>query len=140
MKKIQPTIITPANAALAKPQQFGRRKQIGILGGNFNPVHQAHLMIAEQVGHKLGLEKVYFMPEFLPPHVDEKPTIPASQRLRMLELAIADNPFFDIEPIELERGGKSYTYDTMKALTEKNPDTDYYFIIGGDMVIGRAHV
>lgn len=52
----------------------------------------------------------------------------------MLELAIEDNPFLTIETIELERGGKSYTYDTMKALTQKNPDTDYYFIIGGDMV------
>ena len=52
----------------------------------------------------------------------------------MLELAVADNPCLDIEPIELIRKGKSYTYDTMKALKEANPDTDYYFIIGGDMV------
>lgn len=74
------------------------------------------------------------MPSYQPPHVDEKKTIDASHRLKMLELAIADNPFLKIETIELTRKGKSYTYDTMKALTQNNPETDYYFIIGGDMV------
>lgn len=111
-----------------------KRKQVGILGGNFNPVHQLHLMIADQVGTALNLEKVYLMPEFLPPHVDEKTTIPAHHRLKMLELAIEDNPLLAIETIELKRQGKSYTYDTMKELTESYPDTDFYFIIGGDMV------
>ncbi|OJG24657.1 nicotinate (nicotinamide) nucleotide adenylyltransferase [Enterococcus columbae DSM 7374 = ATCC 51263] len=111
-----------------------KRKQVGILGGNFNPVHQLHLMIADQVGTALNLEKVYLMPEFLPPHVDEKTTIPAHYRLKMLELAIEDNPLLAIETIELKRQGKSYTYDTMKELTESYPDTDFYFIIGGDMV------
>lgn len=110
------------------------RKQVGILGGNFNPVHLTHLILADQVGNSLGLEKVYLMPEFLPPHVDEKKTIASEHRLAMLELAIVDNPLLAIETIELDRKGKSYTYDTMKALREQNPDTDYYFIIGGDMV------
>ena len=110
------------------------KKQVGILGGNFNPVHYTHLVMGEEVGQALGLDKVYFMPEYLPPHVDEKKTIPAAHRLAMLQLAIADNPRFAIEDIELKRKGKSYTFDTMKELTEKNPDTSYYFIIGGDMV------
>lgn len=110
------------------------KKQVGILGGNFNPVHYAHLVMGEQVGQALGLEKVYFMPEYLPPHIDEKQTIPAEHRLAMLEAAIADNPRFAIEPIELARKGKSYTIDTMRALTTQHPDTNYYFIIGGDMV------
>jgi len=110
------------------------RKQVGILGGTFNPVHIAHLITADQVGKALGLETVALMPSNQPPHQDEKKTIDASHRLRMLELALADNPLLTIEPIELQRAGKSYTYDTMKLLTEQNPDTDYYFIIGGDMV------
>lgn len=113
---------------------FPRRKQVGILGGNFNPVHLTHLVIADQVQQQLGLDKVYLMPSYLPPHVDEKKTIASAHRLAMLELAIAENENLAIEPIELVRKGKSYTYDTMKLLTEKNPDTDYYFIIGGDMV------
>ncbi|WP_122646878.1 nicotinate-nucleotide adenylyltransferase [Enterococcus mediterraneensis] len=115
-------------------ENIPKRKQVGILGGNFNPVHTTHLIIADQVGRTLGLEKVFLMPEYLPPHVDEKETIPAEHRLKMLELAIEDNPLLAVETIELARKGKSYTYDTMKELTEKNPDTDYYFIIGGDMV------
>ena len=90
--------------------------------------------MADQAGKNLGLDEVYLMPSYQPPHVDEKKTIDASHRLKMLELAIADNPFLKIETIELTRKGKSYTYDTMKALTQNNPETDYYFIIGGDMV------
>ena len=119
---------------LIQVQTTQPRKQVGILGGNFNPVHNQHLLIADQVGTALNLEKVYLMPEYLPPQVDEKDTIEAEHRLNMLKLAIADNPLFDIEQAELQRKGKSYTYDTMKALIAQNPDTDYYFIIGGDMV------
>ncbi|MGC6770404.1 nicotinate-nucleotide adenylyltransferase [Enterococcus sp. LJL128] len=115
-------------------QLFEKRKQVGILGGNFNPVHIAHLMMAEQVYQQLGLDKVCLMPSYLPPHIDEKKTIDSKHRLAMLELAVENNKHLEIEPIELVRKGKSYTYETMKALIQNNPDTDYYFIIGGDMV------
>lgn len=117
-----------------EPIRTSPRKQVGILGGTFNPVHIAHLITADQVGKALGLETVALMPSNQPPHQDEKKTIDAVHRLQMLEVAIVDNPLLSIEPIELQRAGKSYTYDTMKLLTEQNPDTDYYFIIGGDMV------
>lgn len=110
------------------------KKRVGILGGTFNPPHIAHLVIADQVCQQLGLDKVYFMPSAVPPHVNEKKTIDARQRLAMVERAVQDNPKFDVETIEIERGGKSYTYDTMVELTQKNPDTEYYFIIGTDMV------
>ncbi|MDT2764237.1 nicotinate-nucleotide adenylyltransferase [Enterococcus asini] len=119
--------------ANAQPE-FVKRRQVGILGGNFNPVHQTHLILADQVGRLLGLDQVYLMPEFLPPHVDEKSTIASEHRLAMLQLAVADNPLLAIEPIELQRKGKSYTYETMKELRQLHPDTDFYFIIGGDMV------
>lgn len=127
-------ITTPKVIPIEALTEAQPRRQVGILGGNFNPVHQAHLVMAQQVGQKLGLEKVYLMPEFLPPHVDEKKTIDAAHRLNMLELAIEENPLLEIEMIELERQGKSYTYDTMQMLTEHHPDTDFYFIIGSDMV------
>lgn len=110
------------------------KKRVGILGGTFNPPHIAHLVIADQVCQQLGLDKVFFMPAAIPPHVDEKKTIDAKHRLTMVKKAIQDNPKFDVETIEIERGGKSYTYDTMVELTEQNPDTEYYFIIGTDMV------
>lgn len=117
-----------------REQVVNERKQVGILGGNFNPVHVAHLVVADQVQQQLGLDKVYLMPTCLPPHVDPKKTIDSSHRLAMLELAVKGNPNLAVEPIELMRKGKSYTYDTMRILTQSNPDTDYYFIIGGDMV------
>lgn len=102
------------------------RKQVGILGGNFNPVHNAHLVVADQVRQQLGLDEVLLMPEYEPPHVDKKETIDEKHRLNMLMLAINGIEGLDIETIELERKGISYTYDTMKLLTEANPDTDYY--------------
>lgn len=74
------------------------------------------------------------MPEYEPPHVDKKETIDERHRLKMLELAIEGIEGLEIETIELERKGISYTFDTMKLLNERDPDTDYYFIIGADMV------
>jgi nicotinate-nucleotide adenylyltransferase len=108
-------------------------KKIGILGGTFNPPHITHLMIADQVANQLGLDKVLFIPDYLPPHADLKTTIAAEHRVEMVRLAIEDNPLFDLDLIEINRGGQSYTFDTIKALKEMHPENDYYFIIGGDM-------
>ena len=128
-------LLTPfTKVELEEEKVTSNRKQIGLLGGNFNHVHNAHLTIADQVRQQLGLDEVLLMPEYQPPHVDKKTTISEKHRLRMLELAVRDIEGLGIETIELERKGISYTYDTMKLLTEKNPDVDYYFIIGADMV------
>ncbi|GAA3200286.1 nicotinate-nucleotide adenylyltransferase [Lentilactobacillus kefiri] len=113
-------------------QKKGRR--IGILGGTFNPIHNGHLIIAEQVLDQLGLDKVCFMPDANPPHVDRKFAIDAKDRVAMINGAIRDNPKFAIEMTEIMRGGVSYSYDTMKQLTQQHPENHYYFIIGGDMV------
>lgn len=110
------------------------KKQVGLLGGNFNPIHHAHLMIAEQVGQKMGFDEVHLLPSYLPPHVDEKKTIDSKHRLAMVKLTIEDNSFLSVDMRELARKGKSYTIDTMLELTAENPDTEYYFIIGGDEV------
>ncbi len=74
------------------------------------------------------------MPDATPPHADAKTAIDAKYRVEMLQAAIHDNPLFGLELCEIERGGVSYTYDTMRYLREQHPDTDYYFIIGADMV------
>lgn len=110
------------------------KKQVGLLGGNFNPIHQAHLMIAEQVGQKMGLDEVHLLPSYLPPHVDEKKTIDSTHRLAMVKLAIEDNSFLSVDTRELARKGKSYTIDTLLEMTAENPEIEYYFIIGGDEV------
>ncbi|HEK9991739.1 TPA: nicotinate-nucleotide adenylyltransferase [Streptococcus equi subsp. zooepidemicus] len=128
-------LLTPfTRVELEMEKKDSNRKQVGILGGNFNPVHNAHLVVADQVRQQLGLDQVLLMPEFNPPHVDHKETIDEKHRLRMLELAIQETEGLAIEEIELTRQGVSYTYDTMKLLIEQNPDVDYYFIIGADMV------
>ena len=114
------------------------RKQVGILGGNFNPIHNAHLVVADQVRQQLGLDEVLLMPEFEPPHIDKKETIDEKHRLNMLMLAINGIPGLDIETIELERKGISYTYDTMKLLTEANPDTDYYLSRWFNLLVYRV--
>ena len=128
-------LLTPFTKVELEPEiKNKKRKQVGILGGNFNPVHNAHLVVADQVRQQLGLDKVLLMPEYKPPHVDAKGTIAEHHRLKMLELAIEGIEGLEIETIELERKGISYTYDTMILLNERDPDTDYYFIIGADMV------
>ena len=128
-------LLTPFTKVELEPEiKDKKRKQVGILGGNFNPVHNAHLVVADQVRQQLGLDKVLLMPECKPPHVDAKGTIAEHHRLKMLELAIEGIEGLEIETIELERKGISYTYDTMLLLNERDPDTDYYFIIGADMV------
>lgn len=110
------------------------RKRIGILGGTFNPIHNGHLIIAEQVRDQLGLDRVYFMPDANPPHVDQKFAIDAKDRVAMINLAITGNLGFAIEMTEILRGGVSYSYETMVELTRRHPENQYYFIIGGDMV------
>lgn len=105
--------------------------KIGLLGGTFNPVHYGHLFVARQVKEQCQLDRVCLMPTYLPPH---KQTIASTERLAMLERAIESDAELAIETIELERQGKSYSYDTMKELTKRHPENEYYFIIGGDMI------
>lgn len=118
---------------IAKEEQ-SKRKSVGILGGGFNPVHIGHLVMADQVKDQLHLDECYLMPTYEPPHVDHKTVIESDHRVEMLSLAIEGSKSLAIELAEIKRQGTSLTYDTMKALIESNPTTDYYFIIGGDMV------
>lgn len=109
-------------------------KKIGLLGGTFNPPHLAHLIMANEVADQLGLDEVRFMPNAVPPHKVKDGDATALERLEMTRLAILDNPRFTLEPFEIERGGVSYTYETMTLLTAREPDVQFYFIIGGDSI------
>ncbi len=111
-----------------------KKKRVGLLGGGFNPVHMGHLIMADQVFDQLCLDECYLMPTFQSPHVDEKRVIEASDRVEMLKLAVETHEHLGIELTEINREGKSYTYDTISYLKEIHPDVDYYFIIGADMV------
>ena len=124
----------PTVAVLSQVEYAVPRHRVGIMGGTFNPVHNGHLMIAEQVRSQLDLDKVVFVPDNEPPHVDRKTAIAGADRLAMLKRAVADHPQFAVSDMELVRGGRSYTIDTIKELRQRHPENDYYFIIGGDMV------
>ncbi len=108
-------------------------RQIGIMGGTFNPVHIAHLVAAEQALTKLHLDEVWFIPDNIPPHKDA-PLTSARDRAAMLDLATRDNPRLRVKLIELFRGGVSYTVDTLRYLTKQAPQNHYYLIMGGDQV------
>ncbi|WP_268912963.1 nicotinate-nucleotide adenylyltransferase [Lentilactobacillus sp. SPB1-3] len=131
MTKVASTVQTYAKTQLNTDDHH---KKIGLLGGTFNPIHNGHLIIAEQVIDQLGLDEIRFMPDFMPPHVDKKLAIDAKDRVTMINGSIRDNPHFAIEMEEIARGGTSYSYDTLVALKRRNPNYEYYFIIGGDMV------
>jgi len=95
---------------------------IGILGGTFDPIHVAHLAIAEEAREALGLAKVVFIPAALPPHKVDRPVSEPRHRLAMVELAIADNPAFEASRVELDRTGPSYTADTLERLALDGAD------------------
>lgn len=89
----------------------------GIFGGTFDPIHLAHLAVAEAARDDLGLASVTFVPAGEPPHKAGRRITPAAHRLAMVEAAIADNPGFRVSRVEIERAGPSYTVDTLESLT-----------------------
>lgn len=108
-------------------------RKIGILGGTFDPPHYGHLLIAEEVRLALELDEVWFIPTYQPPH-KENTRSSVGDRIAMLNIATEPYEDFKVNLIEIEREGKSYTYDTMRELTERFPNDQFYFIIGADMV------
>ncbi|MDK2824017.1 MAG: nicotinate-nucleotide adenylyltransferase [Clostridia bacterium] len=111
-----------------------RKKAIGIMGGTFDPIHYGHLVTAEAVRSEFGLEKVYFVPSGNPPHKDPKEVSDSQHRYLMTFLSITTNFYFETSPIEINRPGKSYAYDTVKAFRDNFPDYDLYFITGADAI------
>jgi nicotinate-nucleotide adenylyltransferase len=107
-------------------------KRIGILGGTFNPIHFGHLAAAEEIGERLALDQVLFIPSFLPPHKQEEDMPSGEQRREMVRLAIAGNSRFSVSDVELQRGGRSFTVDTLNELRRGLPDAELYFLAGLD--------
>lgn len=108
--------------------------KVGILGGTFNPIHIGHLILAEEAREKLKLDKIIFMPAYLPPHKDDTDIAQARFRYEMVRLAIKTNKYFAISDIEIKRDGRSYTIDTLKEFKKTYPDDELYFIIGSDLL------
>ena len=113
----------------------GPGRRIGILGGTFDPPHLGHLLIAETARVALGLESVLFVPAGEPWLKSGQRITPAAHRLRMVQLAVADNPDFCVSDCEIRRGGATYTVDTLRELRGAYcPETELYFIVGSDVL------
>ena len=104
---------------------------IGILGGTFDPIHQAHLDVARHVANTLPLQRILFIPCQPPPH-RKQPIASPEDRLAMLKLALQSYPDFEINEIELHRKGVSYSFDTLTELRRQMPNETFYFILGWD--------
>ena len=106
------------------------------MGGTFNPIHFAHLMSAEQVRDGLNYDKILFVPAARPPHKSQPDMVSAEHRYQMVRLATAQNPYFDVSRIELDRNGPSYTIQTIKLLRQTLKEiTELAWIIGADSLI-----
>jgi len=109
-------------------------RRIGILGGTFDPIHYGHLFITEEARVRIPLERVLFVPAAQPPHKARTTiTAPEHHRLRMVELAIASNPYFEVSRVDIDRPGPHYSVDMIPLLQEEyGPQTEFYFIMGLD--------
>ncbi len=108
------------------------QKRVGIMGGTFDPIHNAHIALAECAMTELQLDEVWFMPAGDPYLKHGRKVSPAMDRATMTELAIAGHPGFFLSRLEMERSGETYTSETLAILHERYPDVHFYFIIGSD--------
>jgi len=108
--------------------------RIGLLGGTFNPPHRAHVKLAELAWAQLGLDELRFVPTALSPHKPEA-SVEAMTRLRLLALALEEAPEgWWVEPLEVQRGGVSYTVDTLEILSQREPEHQWILLLGSDQL------
>lgn len=110
----------------------GNHEKIGIMGGTFNPIHFGHLMLAEWAKEAAGLDRVLFIPAGYPYMKEKGHVLNGQERLKMVELAIAENGSFSASAMEIDRGSATYTCDTMEQLRMENPGSELFFIMGAD--------
>jgi nicotinate-nucleotide adenylyltransferase len=109
-----------------------KQNQIGVLGGTFDPIHNGHFHLARQIKDTFHLDRILFLPAYIPPHKQDRPVTPVHHRLAMLQLAIRGQANYAILPIELDRKGTSFTIDTLRTLKAENPGQSFYWIMGSD--------
>lgn len=109
--------------------------RLGIFGGSFDPVHYGHLLLAEHCRETCRLDRMLFVPAATPPHKLAGPRAAAKHRLAMLELATAGHESFEVSTVEVDRGGVSYTVDTLSDLRERMPDAELLFLMGAESLV-----
>ncbi len=106
--------------------------RLGIYGGSFDPVHLGHLLVAENCREQQKLDEVWFIPAAISPHKTHAAPAEAHHRLEMLKLAIGGYEPFRLSTLEIDRGGVSYTVDTLEALHGEDPNREMFLILGAD--------
>ncbi|MEE1064618.1 MAG: nicotinate (nicotinamide) nucleotide adenylyltransferase [Acutalibacteraceae bacterium] len=109
--------------------------RIGIFGGTFDPPHSGHKKYADEVFRKLSLDRLLVIPTATPPHKGGKNPIDSADRLAMVRILFADDSDVEVSDMEITRGGRSYTYETVTLLREIYPDDELFFILGSDMLL-----
>ncbi len=111
-------------------------QKLGIFGGTFNPVHNTHLRMASHFVSQLKLDACIFVPAYISPFKSEiaEEIIPAGHRVKMLEIALWDNKYFQLDTFEIDKKGISYTIDTLHYLKNKHSDSELYLLIGSDQL------
>ena len=110
--------------------------RIGVFGGSFDPIHYGHLLLAEQCREQAELDQVLFLPSSISPFKENGPVASKKNRLEMLSLALAGHTPFEISLLETERGGISYTVDTMRDLAAQMPNSELFLLMGADTLQG----
>lgn len=113
--------------------------RLGILGGSFDPVHNGHLAIARACQQAATLDEVWFVPAAIQPLKQTGPHASDHDRLEMLRLAVGDEPSWRVCTLEIERGGLSYTVDTLRQIHSELPDAELFFILGSDVLADVPH-
>ena len=108
--------------------------RLGIYGGTFDPIHYGHLLLAERCREQLQLDEVWFIPAGTPPHKLGRVTTPARARADMIEFAVSGFPEFKVSRIEMERGGPSYTVQTLEQLRTADPSRELFLLMGADSI------
>jgi nicotinate-nucleotide adenylyltransferase len=117
-----------------QPRQPGqpRRRRVGVMGGTFDPIHHGHLVAASEVQGVFDLDEVVFVPTGAPWQKAQREVSPAEHRYLMTVIATAANPRFKVSRVDIDRGGPTYTIDTLRDLKAALPDDDLFFITGAD--------
>ena len=113
--------------------------RLGLFGGTFDPVHYGHLLLAECCREQCRLDQVRFMPAAVPPHKKKRTLTDAKSRIEMLELAIGGHDALSVSDIEIQRGGVSYTVETLLSIKQQEPDKELFFLMGADMLSDLPH-
>jgi len=109
-------------------------ERLGLFGGSFDPVHCGHLLVAMAALEELGLQRTYFIPAAQSPFKPETKPAPPEVRARLLRLALAGEPRYAVDTQEIERGGTSYTIDTVRVYGQRFPRAELFYLIGADHI------